>query len=349
MFNQNTYIAQAWYKLPYAEAYTHIAQQGGELSHQFAEGEEGFVVAPFVASVQTPTYFIRPDVMEHYPIDALPTPSTAAPFTTDEAERQTDYARSFDICRDALCQGDVRKVVLSRRLCVQRYDGHDWDPQALFLEACRRYPDRYVAMWHTPLSGCWIVASPEILVERCATCWKTMALAGTMTWEAGRCEGKRAAWSGKDRKEQYLVQKYIYERLQQLAEQIEIVGPFPTRAADLAHLRSDISFTLHPQVGLRDVLQALHPTPAVCGLPTEKARGIIRRAEDSDRRYYAGYSGPLGLEGETRLYVSLRCMELMGARALLYAGGGLLPSSVEEHEWIETCRKLNTMLQLFES
>ena len=94
-------------------------------------------------------------------------------------------------------------------------------------------------------------------------------------------------------------------------------------------------------------LSLLHPTPAVCGLPRDNALATIRLAEPDARSFYAGFSGPLFLHGETRLYVSLRCMELIGDRASLYAGGGIMPESTVETEWEETRRKMATMRSLF--
>ena len=69
----------------------------------------------------------------------------------------------------------------------------------------------------------------------------------------------------------------------------------------------------------------------------------ILEAESTPRRYYSGFCGPLGLHGETALYVSLRCMSFTRSSATLYAGGGILPESRLEEEWEETRRKLLTM------
>ena len=96
---------------------------------------------------------------------------------------------------------------------------------------------------------------------------------------------------------------------------------------------------------LGDILQALHPTPAVCGLPKEDAFRFILSHEGYDRSYYAGFFGRWEPEGKTALYVNLRCMQCgEGAEKIrLYAGGGILPASVCEEEWMETERKLQTM------
>lgn len=81
----------------------------------------------------------------------------------------------------------------------------------------------------------------------------------------------------------------------------------------------------------------------------EERRAVLRNTEPHARRYYAGFSGPLHLNGECALYVSLRCMEIEADAVHCYAGGGLLPDSREESEWSETQRKLRTMLDLFET
>ena len=109
---------------------------------------------------------------------------------------------------------------------------------------------------------------------------------------------------------------------------------------------TDFRFTLPAHTTVGEVLARLHPTPAVCGMPRQEALRTISQAEATPRRYYAGFSGPLHLLGETHLYVSQRCMAFSPRQAPLYAGGGLMPESQEAEEWDETQRKLTTMLQL---
>ena len=124
-------------------------------------------------------------------------------------------------------------------------------------------------------------------------------------------------------------------------------GPRTVRAANLVHLRSDFTFTLPDDGHIGNLLQVLHPTPAVCGLPKREAFRFIVSNEHSPRRYYSGFMGPLNLPTSgTHLYVSLRCMNIVGNRFYLYAGGGLLTSSTEHQEWQETEAKLQTMQQV---
>ena len=141
---------------------------------------------------------------------------------------------------------------------------------------------------------------------------------------------------------------YVIETLEQFASRIGEEGTRTVRAGHLVHLRSDFNFTLPDTNHLGSLLQALHPTPAVCGLPKREAWQFILRNEYAPRRYYSGFAGMLQPTGDTHLYVSLRCMEILQDHCLLYAGGGLLRDSVEQQEWEETEAKMQTMRKLFQ-
>ena len=156
-------------------------------------------------------------------------------------------------------------------------------------------------------------------------------------------EGESVSWSTKNIQEQRYVSTYITECLEQYTSDFHEEGPSTVRAADLVHLRSDFTFTLPDELHIGDLLHTLHPTPAVCGLPKREAFQFIIRNEHTPRRYYSGFMGMLNPDGDTHLYVSLRCMNIEGNQYHLYAGGGLLKDSVMEQEWQETEAKLQTM------
>ena len=142
---------------------------------------------------------------------------------------------------------------------------------------------------------------------------------------------------------------YIAECLEQYASDFSEEGPSTVRAANLVHLRSDFSFTLPDNAHIGDLLQSLHPTPAVCGLPKKSAFDFIVRHEHTPRRYYSGFMGMLDPQAQTFLYVSLRCMNIEQGVCHLFAGGGLLKDSVEEQEWQETEAKLDTMRRILDN
>jgi isochorismate synthase len=201
----------------------------------------------------------------------------------------------------------------------------------------------------TEKSGCWLTATPEILLKGEGSAWQTVALAGTMKLEGEQLKYDAPlkdvpiTWTTKNIKEQRIVATYIAECLEQYASDFSEEGPSTVRAANLVHLRSDFSFTLPDNTHIGNLLQSLHPTPAVCGIPKKSAFDFIVRHEHTPRCYYSGFMGMLDPQAQTFLYVSLRCMNIEQGVCHLYAGGGLLKDSVEEQEWQETEAKLDTM------
>ena len=247
---------------------------------------------------------------------------------------RTDYGQDYFCFHASLVHGDFQKLVLSRSVVVGKPDGQQ--PQTLFLRACERYPRMFVCLVYTPQSGLWLTATPEILLSGEGHDWQTMALAGTMPF------ADTLLWNDKNIQEQRYVATYIARQLESFTDDIKEHGPYTARAGHLAHLRSDFRFTMTAdRVGA--LLEALHPTPAVCGLPKQSAFRFICQHEHVQRSYYSGFMGPLSIENRTHLFVTLRCMQIFHKTYRLYAGGGILTDSVEESEWMETEQKLDTM------
>ena len=147
--------------------------------------------------------------------------------------------------------------------------------------------------------------------------------------------------------EQQYVTDYIEDCIKVFSDEYQKKGPYTTMAANLYHLRTDIAFRLHDTGRLGDVLDALYPTPAVCGIPKDEARRFILQHEHQSRKYYSGFVGPISPKGKTHLYVSLRCMNILDDGSCeLYAGGGLLKESEMEKEWKETEAKMQTILSV---
>jgi isochorismate synthase len=94
---------------------------------------------------------------------------------------------------------------------------------------------------------------------------------------------------------------------------------------------------------LKKLLDTLHPTPAVCGLPKESSKSFILANENYDRTYYTGFLGEINVDLETALYVNLRCVEIVGTTAIIYVGGGITLESIPENEWSETSNKTFTI------
>ena len=377
----------AIYRLPYQKECTLMIQHEGEplklKSYTELNGKRGFVMAPFAVSPDQPILLIEADEVRS--VDILRSvecgvwseicfeymnsqeQKTASqdysdstlhtPHSTNLSSRQR-YHIDFSNFHSNLLNGEFQKIVLSR--CVQEPRKEEQLPMTLFQTACELYPRMFISLVYTPQSGMWLMATPEILLEGGGNDWHTIALAGTMKLEGeslsfdsppvkGEARLSDIAWTTKNIQEQRYVATYLMECLEHFSSQITEEGPYTARAANLVHLRSDFNFVLEDTRRIGELIRALHPTPAVCGLPKQQTFDFIQRNESQSRRYYSGFSGPFNPEVDTHLFVSLRCMQILDDCYCLYAGGGLLRDSVEDQEWEETEAKLETMRSLLET
>ena len=333
------------FRLPYEKRCTLVVQTTGVPQELMAcnelSGQQGFVMAPFAVSPSHPLLLIRADEVtsDLTDLDGLSDLVDTHGLTALDKGVHTDYHMNFANFHAQLCNHSFQKLVLSRSIELPRTG--DETPLQLFQRACERYPRMMICLVYTPQSGLWLAATPEILLAGKDHRWQTIALAGTMKYE------EELRWSDKNIQEQRYVATYITRQLEQFTHDFTEEGPRTARAGHLAHLRSDFLFSLPDESVVGDLLQALHPTPAVCGLPKQEAFRFIQQNEHHDRSYYSGFLGPLFLHRQTHLFVTLRCMQLFRDGYRLYAGGGLLKDSVEEQEWQETETKLDTIRCLF--
>ena len=328
--------AYALYRLPGEREYTEVRQLGGgvqkETTFEALSVHQGFVIAPFSISEECPLLIINPEVCVRH---SVPECNVSNCYKGDFSKDKESYISNFNDFHTRLLDGTFRKIVLSRKSEVTRYG--EYSDEEIFFKACRMYPDQFVALVSTPYSGTWLMATPEILLEGDGSLWHTMALAGTMRNEPD------ATWNDKNKREQKYVGDYIGNILKQFTDSVSVKGPYTVRAGGLVHLRSDFSFSLKSSSDIGKLIDMLHPTPAVCGLPKKEALSYILSSEHSERLYYSGFTGILDTKGNTHLFVSLRCMKMTQNRYSLYAGGGLLDASTAEKEWLETEAKMETM------
>jgi isochorismate synthase len=238
---------------------------------------------------------------------------------------------------DAINSGELFKVVPAK-VKIQEL-GLNFDLTATLLSLCQTYPNGFVNFFHIPMIGTWLGASPEVLIRTKDQLFYTMALAGTQKAQ-GDNPLKNAAWTQKEIEEQALVSRYIVNCFKKIRlREYDEIGPKTSVAGPLLHLKSefkvDMQATNFPQLG-SVMLDLLHPTSAVCGMPREKALAFLSREESFDRAFFAGYLGPVNIQNETAIFVNLRCARLLGDRAILYAGAGITEDSIPEKEWEET-------------
>jgi isochorismate synthase len=244
-------------------------------------------------------------------------------------------------------QGIFEKIVPSRTQLITL--GTAFDIVTVFQNLCDNIPNALVSFVSSPESGSWIGATPELLVNvENRNIFRTIALAGTQAYQEG-VNLKSVAWTQKDIEEQALVERYIISCFKKIRlREFEEHGPKTVVAGNLLHLKSefkvDMQATNFPQLG-SVMLQLLHPTSAVCGMPLDTSLEFLNRCEKYDRQFYAGYLGPVNFNNDTHLFVNLRCAQLLEDKAVLYAGAGVTIDSTPEQEWKETEMKMNTLLK----
>ena len=245
-------------------------------------------------------------------------------------------------------RGAFEKIVPSRTRTIALPDGFDIIES--FQKLCTSYPEALISFVSIPGVGSWLGTSPELLVSvREKTTFKTVALAGTLPYETG-LDIKSVAWTQKEIEEQALVERYVISCFKKIRlREYEEYGPKTVIAGNLIHLKSeftvDMKATNFPQIG-SVMLDLLHPTSAVCGMPLEASLQFLQQHENYDRGFYAGYLGPVNVNNNIDLFVNLRCMQIVKDQGILYAGAGVTIDSVPEKEWAETEIKFNTLLNV---
>lgn len=345
--------------------------------------ESGFVFAPFDDQKEAVLISQENSVIIETCSDFEITekkPNSSISNLQDQKTSKKQHQQLVKQAVEEIRSGAFKKVVLSRKELLEM---DEVEPLDIFRKLLKKYDTAFVYCWYHPKVGLWLGATPEILLEVERNCFKTMSLAGTQKYE-GTTE---VVWGKKEQEEQQIVTDFILENLLNIStESVESTLPYTAKAGSLLHLRTDITGKIpnskmeipNPKSQIPDseiegnssmtemgkLIAAIHPTPAVCGIPRESAKKFVLDNEKYDREYYTGFLGELNIKNEIKrssnrrnqenqayaavvrssaLYVNLRCMKLEGNRAHLYIGGGITKGSNPEAEWEETRNKSQTM------
>ena len=233
----------------------------------------------------------------------------------------------------AIQKDEFQKVVLSRKIILKERIAI----VETFNNLISTYSTAFRYLFFHPKIGLWMGATPEQLVKINQNQFETVALAGTQLYS------ENVIWAIKEINEQQFVTDYIVTKVKDKVIQLMVTDVKTVKAGNLAHLKSFISGELTPDFHTNDLIKALHPTPAVCGLPKEKAIDFILKNEGYKRKYYAGFLGEYNKNNQTDLFVNLRCLEVENDVVNIYVGCGITKDSNPEKEFIETENKSMTM------
>ena len=346
------------YRKPNEDRVNAVFQNDDVLYETKDLSEAGFVFAPFDDSskmILMPLDQGEFAYCDHFEVEEILTDTSKFSSSSDQ---KVEYINTIEQAIATIKDSDLKKVVLSRPDYVTNENFQVFE---VFKRLLSTYKTAFVYCWYHPKIGLWLGATPETLLKIEGQRLSTMALAGTQVYK-GTTD---VSWGTKEEQEQQFVTDYIVSNLEAEVEQISTSERRTVRAGGLLHLQTQISARLGKEhSGLLKIVRALHPTPAVCGLPKAEAKAFILNHETYNREFYSGFMGELHfkkrqtrntnrrnvennvyatVKSVTNLYVNLRCMQVLPNKVALYVGGGITKDSNPEAEWEETVSKTSTM------
>lgn len=338
------------YRMPFSEKiYLLVAKEVNPFIFQGQDvfSREGFIIIPFdnensQSFSLTPRFEVELDALpanELSWIASVPDKPLLLPSKKNIGGKY-QYLKAFNSISSAIEEGLVSKAILSRCHLVRNISAQE-APQ-YFSRLCSQQRSTYNYLLYVPECGLWMGASPEVFLHSGLHTIETVSLAGTMK------QADHSPWKEKDLNEQGIVTDYITEQLHQFdIKDVEKEGPVTVSAGQVSHLKTLFRF---PKQSLRGhmgrFVEALHPTPAVCGYPKAPSKALVLHTEHHSRGLYAGFLGRIHPDGCFDFFVNIRCMQFFSNNeAGLYVGGGITSLSEAEAEYNETVLKAETLLR----
>ncbi|RBA28284.1 chorismate-binding protein [Flavobacterium tibetense] len=294
-------------------------------------GQSGFVFAPFDAGLKVVIPITEADLSTGILEEIKANKSINLDVLVTNQKEAFEQLVTNGI--QAITNGNFEKVVLSRKIEITK----EITIIETFQNLISSYPTAFRYLFFHPKVGIWLGATPEQLVKIKDNRFETMALAGTQLYS------ENVIWETKEIEEQQFVTNYILAKVKNKANMVKVSEFQTVKAGNLAHLQSLISGELTSDFQALELIESLHPTPAVCGLPKENAIDFISKNEGYDRKYYTGFLGEFQMNNQTDLFVNLRCLEVEKNTTNIYVGCGITKDSIPEKEFIETENKSMTM------
>ncbi|MEN1785955.1 MAG: chorismate-binding protein [Bacteroidota bacterium] len=323
------------FKYPEQSTIQAVFQNDREKKLFYSLDQRGFVFAPFQGAKDQHILIYGDLLKESW--DLPPNTSSNSTAVSLSTKYRDHHIQRVAAAKEAIRKGDLQKVVLSRSITVKTSKRF----LDIFVGLVQKYNSAFCYGWYHPSVGMWLGATPERLVAFSVDTLKTTALAGTLPY----VPKSTPQWTAKEIEEQQMVTDYIMRCLEDKANSVNTTLAQSIRAGNVWHLRSEITAKL-PFEELMNVVKAVHPTPAICGLPLKAALHFINEQEQYDREFYCGYMGPINIVAQRTVdfFVNLRCLKYLDNKANIYVGGGITGESDPEMEWEETQHKSKTIL-----
>ena len=260
-----------------------------------------------------------------------------------------EFKASVSSALDAFAQGKLAKVVLSRKLILTLHKPAD--PERVLARLMAQNPHAFHFSLPLGQGRRLLGASPELLLRVSGGEVFTHPLAGSARRASEPVQDEAVARdllaSRKDQHEHKLVIDEIRRVLTPHCRELAIPQKPTLMSTDtLWHLGTPIAGQLHgSDASVLSLACQLHPTPALCGYPTDLARQFIREQEPFRRALFSGIVGWCDSQGNGEWAVVIRCGVLDGHQVELFAGAGIVAGSDPAMEWAETGTKLGTMLK----
>ena len=293
-------------------------------------GQSGFVFIPFNVGISVVIPFENNTFLQGE-IDTID--KKIVEEFTSEYNQKDSFENLVEKGVAAIKNHEFDKVVLSRKIVLKE----EISIIASFQNLIATYPTAFRYLFFHPKVGLWMGATPEQLVKINQNQFETVALAGTQLY------AENVIWEAKEIEEQQFVTDYIISKVKDKVKQYTVSDAKTVKAGNLVHLKSYISGEINDNFNANNLVEALHPTPAVCGLPKENAINFILKNEGYNRKYYSGFLGEWNKDNQTDLFVNLRCLEIENDVVTIYVGCGITKDSNPEKEYIETENKSMTM------
>lgn len=319
---------------------------------------KGFVIAPFsniidevstISNCQCSNWEELDFLISYYcdTIQSYPTFNIDGVSTTE-----TQHRKEVESIISELNGCQNKKTIACRRICKV----NNLDIRKSFFSLSEALPSAFLFLFVSPKSGCWMGASPELLLKSQHNQILTYALAGTRSVLSHldndmnnkyEIDSANNSWDEKNLKEHQIVAQYIKEKFIKWGLRPSFSDLSTRKAGNVEHLfqtiYSESDVLKRDNFSLANFLSDFSPTPALCGMPKDESTERIARLEGFDREYYGGFCGVFESIDNFSFYVILRSLKFNKSQWCFYSGGGITANSDPDKEWNETELKLNSI------